>query len=72
MQEREGGGKNNSECLFVGHLQGRLALEVNALLAYGAAAPAVQLMWRLGFLQHLLPMHADYLEARSYPRYFLS
>jgi hypothetical protein len=40
-------------------------------MAYGAAAPAVQLMWRLGILQLLMPLHAMYLEARGYPRYLV-
>jgi hypothetical protein len=37
---------------------GRLRMELDALLAYGAAAPSLLLLERLGLLAHLLPQHA--------------
>ena len=42
---------------------GRLVSELHALMAYGAAAPSVQLLWRLGLLGPLLPVHARHLLA---------
>ena len=40
---------------------GRLVSELNALMAYGSAAASVQMLWQLGLLRHLLPVHARYL-----------
>lgn len=42
---------------------GRLQMELGSLLAHGAAAPSLALMWRLGLLDMLLPQQALYLKA---------
>ena len=47
---------------------GRLRLELNALLAHGAAAPSVLLLWRYGLLDLLLPSVAAHLQGGSFPR----
>jgi hypothetical protein len=39
--------------------QSRLRLELDCLLAYGAAAPSLLLLHRLGLLARLLPQHAS-------------
>lgn len=49
-------------------MQARVMMEVHAIMAYGSAAPAVQLMWRYGLLGLLMPAHAAYLHRRSHPK----
>jgi hypothetical protein len=44
--------------------QGRLQMELGALLGYGAAGASLALMWRLGLMDLLLPQHALYLRVR--------
>jgi hypothetical protein len=39
-------------------------MELGSLLGYGAAAPSLALMWRLGLLDLLLPQHALHLRVR--------
>ena len=36
------------------------------MLAYGAAAPSVQLLWQNGLLWKLLPLHAAHLDTQGY------
>eukprot|EP00884_Botryococcus_braunii_P009853 jgi/Botrbrau1/1886/Bobra.0005s0003.1 len=48
--------------------QGRIMMEVNALMAYGSSSPAVQLMWRYGVLKVLFPIHAAYLQRKGHPK----
>ena len=50
----------------VGCAQGRLVMELHAMMAYGAAAPSVQLLWRLSLLDIILPQHANYLASQGY------
>ena len=47
-------------------VQGRLVMELHAMMAYGASAPSVQLLWRLGLLDIILPQHAAYLVSQGY------
>ena len=47
--------------LIAGLPAGRLQMELGALMAYGAAAGSVRLMWRFGVLDLLLVQHAVHL-----------
>ncbi|KAJ4777871.1 CCA-adding enzyme [Rhynchospora pubera] len=40
----------------------RLMMELNFMLAYGAAKPSIQLLKKFGLLEILLPFHAAYLD----------
>jgi len=42
--------------------QGRLQMELAAMMAHGAASKSVQLLWRFGLLELLLPHHAVLLK----------
>lgn len=55
-----------SEAPLVASLpQGRLTMELGALLGYGGAARSLELLWRHGLLHLLLPQHAAYLKVIS-------
>ena len=41
--------------------QGRLQMELGALMGYGAAARSLRLLWQYGALDLLLPHHVPYL-----------
>ena len=44
--------------------QGRLGMELGALLGYGGAARSLELLWRHSMLHLLLPQHAADLKVR--------
>jgi hypothetical protein len=44
-------------------------MEVNSLLAYGAASDTMRLMWQYGMLELIFPLLAEYLKKKKYPRY---
>ncbi|KAH7624985.1 hypothetical protein Ndes2526B_g00360 [Nannochloris sp. 'desiccata'] len=48
--------------------QGRLQMELAAMFTHGAALPALQLLWRYGLLDMLLPHHAVMLSKQHIPR----
>lgn len=51
--------------LVAGLPQGRLHMELGAMLTHGAARRSVELMWRFGLLDMLLPQHAVLLAVRK-------
>eukprot|EP00249_Psilotum_nudum_P014575 c24895_g1_i1 orf=706-2430(-) len=48
--------------------KGRLMMEVNYMLAYGAADATFRLLWRFGVLEILLPLQAAYLASMGFKR----
>jgi tRNA nucleotidyltransferase/poly(A) polymerase len=46
----------------------RLQLEMNMLMAYGASARSIRLLWRYGILEYLLPIQAQYLIGLNFQR----
>ncbi|KAH9553824.1 hypothetical protein CY35_08G032600 [Sphagnum magellanicum] len=46
----------------------RLQLEMNMLMAYGASARSIRLLWRYGILEYLLPLQAQYLIGLNFQR----
>ena len=50
-------------------VQGRLSMEVHALLAYGSASETMKLMWRHELLDFMFPLLAGYLSEKKFPRY---
>jgi tRNA nucleotidyltransferase/poly(A) polymerase len=50
------------------HLQSRLQLELNVMLGYGSARRSVELLWRTGLLEIMLPLQAEYLTAQNFSR----
>lgn len=44
--------------LVAGLPQGRLQMELTSVMAYGASAPSVELLWRYRLLEMVLPHHA--------------
>lgn len=49
-------------------LQSRLLLELNVMLSYGSAERSLALLWKTGLLEILLPLQAEYLAAKKWPR----
>ena len=49
-------------------IQGRVHMEVHALMAYGSAAKSMQLLWQYELLDFFFPLLAEYLTERKYPR----
>lgn len=55
-------------CQKLWGVQGRLSMEVHALLAYGSASRSVLLLWQYNLLDLIFPLLAKYLAERKYPR----
>ncbi|KAK9803270.1 hypothetical protein WJX72_004041 [[Myrmecia] bisecta] len=47
---------------------GRLQMELTSMMAHGAAARSIQLLWQFDLLDLMLPVHAAYLRDQKHPR----
>ncbi|WOK97489.1 hypothetical protein Cni_G06197 [Canna indica] len=48
--------------------KGRILMELNYMLAYGAAENSLRLLWKFGILELLLPMQAAYFVSQGFRR----
>ncbi|XP_054809791.1 uncharacterized protein LOC129311486 [Prosopis cineraria] len=45
--------------------KGKIMMELNYMLSYGAAEPSLSLLWKFKLLDFLLPLHAAYLDRQA-------
>lgn len=48
--------------------KGRILMEINYMLAFGAAEASIRLLWKYGLLEILLPIHAAYFVSLGFRR----